>query len=100
MYEVSRDRQPRHCYAVPANLCGGSRLCIAPENESIKYKCMADVTNAYLTKGTDQVVFFHLEANTIEVTHGYADITSMNPPFVGMERHPLREEPENNQHRV
>jgi len=45
--------------------------------------------DTYLAKRTDQVVFFHLEANTIEITHGYVDITGMDPPFMGMKRDPL-----------
>jgi hypothetical protein len=85
---------------VLANVCGGSQSCITPEDEIIECKSMADNMDACLAKGTDQVVFFHLEANTIEITHGYADITGMNPPFVGMEWGPFREKPRNDRRRV
>ena len=76
-----------------ANICGGSRSCISPEDGGIECESTTDIKDAYLAKGTDQVVFFHLEANTIEITHGYVDITSVNPPPVGMEWDPLGEKP-------
>ena len=68
--------------------------------KALNVRVWADFMDAYLAKGTNQVVFFHLEANTIEITHGYVDVTGMNPPFVGMKWSPLREEPRNNQRSV
>lgn len=90
---VSRDRQLRHCYVVLANICGGSRSCTVPKDEGIECESTADTMDAYFAKRADHVIFFHLKANTVEITHGYVDITSMNPPFVGMERDPFWKKP-------
>ena len=49
--------------------------------------------DAYFTKGTDQIVFFHLEANTIKITHGYIDIAGVNPPPGWMEWNTFGEKP-------